>query len=140
MDEVAAVCRDRRLKLTPSRGFVLERLLETHRAMTAYELLDAMRAAGHGNHPPVAYRALKFLVRHGFVHRIERLNAYVACTQGAGPHAAAFMVCRRCRTVAETAQTAEPEMTALAAGAGFALERLVVEAEGVCAQCRSEAA
>lgn len=134
--EAAAACRERRLNLTPVRAFVLEALLEEHRALTAYELLDRLRAAGHGSQPPVVYRALEFLVTNGFVHRIERLSAYVACTHGVGEHSAAFMVCRLCRTVAETAQQAERGLSAQAERTGFVVERLVVEAEGVCARCR----
>ena len=45
---VEAVCAARRLRLTPARAFVLETLLESHRAMTAYELLDRLAAAGLG--------------------------------------------------------------------------------------------
>ena len=64
---------------------MLEALLESHRALTAYELLDQLAAAGLGSQPPVAYRALDFLVANGFVHRIERLGAFAACTEaGAG--------------------------------------------------------
>ena len=43
---MAAECRDRGLKLTPARTCVLEALLESHQALTAYELLDRLRAAG----------------------------------------------------------------------------------------------
>ena len=48
--------------------------------MTAYELLERLEAAGLGSAPPVVYRALDFLVANGFVHRIERLGAFAACT------------------------------------------------------------
>ena len=73
---VAEACAARRLRLTPARACVLEALLESHRAMTAYELLDRLAAAGLGSQPPVVYRALDFLVGNGFAHRIERLGAY----------------------------------------------------------------
>ena len=96
-------CRARGLRLTPARAFALETLLESHRAMTAYELLDRLRAAGLGGQPPVAYRALEFLVENGLAHRIERLGAFVACTARPDAHPAAFMICRSCRQVAETA-------------------------------------
>ena len=75
------ICAERGLRLTPARAFALETLLESHRAMTAYELLDRLREAGLGGQPPVAYRALDFLVEHGFAHRIERLGAFVACAR-----------------------------------------------------------
>lgn len=134
---VEAACATRRLRLTPARAHVLETLLASHRAMTAYELLDGLAAAGLGAQPPVVYRALEFLTANGFVHRIERLGAYAACTHGAGVHNAAFLICRDCRRVAET-PLARPlrGLAAEASAAGFAIERTVVEAEGLCARCR----
>ncbi len=47
--------------MTPVRRRVLEILLEKHRAMGAYDVLDRLAAEGFGNQPPVAYRALDFL-------------------------------------------------------------------------------
>jgi Fur family zinc uptake transcriptional regulator len=141
LDAAAARCRESGLRLTPARAFALEALLESHRAMTAYELLDRLRAAGHGGQPPVAYRALDFLVEHGFAHRIERLGAYVACTGDAERHPAAFMVCRVCRAVAETSIAGPvPGLGAAADASGFAIERIVVEAEGLCPACRAAGA
>ena len=133
-------CAARRLRLTPARAFVLETLLGSHRAMTAYELLEALAAAGLGSQPPVVYRALDFLVANGFVHRIERLGAFAACTHGGDAHSAGFLVCRSCRRVAETT-LARPVrgLAAEAAAAGFAIECTVVEAEGLCARCRDAA-
>lgn len=141
LDAVEAVRVERRLRLTPARAFVLEALLESHRAMTAYELLDRLAAAGLGSQPPVVYRALDFLLANGFVHRIERLSAYVACTCGGTAHHAAFLVCRACRRVAEFGMPGPaPGLEAEAAVSGFAIERTVVEAEGLCALCRDAAA
>ena len=100
---VEAACAARRLRLTPARAFVLETLLESHRAMTAYELLDRLGAAGLGSQPPVAYRALDFLVANGFVHRIERLAAFAACTHGGAEHTPASWSAAPAARVAETA-------------------------------------
>lgn len=137
---VEAACKARRLRLTPARSFVLEVLLESHKAMTAYELLDRMAAAGLGSQPPVVYRALEFLVENGFAHRIERLGAFVGCTHGAGEHSSAFVVCRICRMVSETALPRSMKgLIDEAAMAGFAVEQIVVEAEGLCAACREAA-
>jgi Fur family transcriptional regulator, zinc uptake regulator len=135
-------CRARGLRLTPARGFVLDALLDAeHRAFTAYELLDRLREAGLGKQPPIVYRALDFLVANGFVHRIERLGAYVACVHGAGRHAAAFLVCRSCRTVAEIVLPGPEDALAGQAGSiGFRLERVTVEAEGLCAGCAGRGA
>ncbi len=142
---VAEACAARRLRLTPARACVLEALLESHRAMTAYELLDRLAAAGLGGQPPVVYRALDFLVANGFAHRIERLGAFAACTDGGEAHrsgqGAGFLVCRGCRRVAETPLPRTPRALASEAAAiGFSIERIVVEGEGLCARCREPAA
>ena len=79
LDAVQAVCDARGLRLTPVRRRVLEILLEGHSALGAYEVLRRLTGEGGAPQPPVAYRALDFLVANGFAHRIERLNAYVAC-------------------------------------------------------------
>jgi Fur family zinc uptake transcriptional regulator len=132
-----ARCADAGLRLTPVRRRVLALLLREHRAMGAYEILDALRAEGLGAQPPTAYRALEFLTANGFAHRIERLNAFVACTGPEAPHAAAFLICRSCDAVAEApAPAAGAGLDAAAAGAGFAIESAVIEAEGLCPRCR----
>lgn len=139
---VEAHCAAEKLQLTPVRRRVLEILLEEHRALGAYEVLDRLRAEGLGSQPPIAYRALDFLMRAGFVHRIETLNAFVACTQGGAGHEPAFLICRNCRQVIEAtpAPPAEGLLEQAAAGAGFAIESAVREAEGLCAACRDDAA
>jgi Fur family transcriptional regulator, zinc uptake regulator len=138
---VEAICAERGLRLTALRRRALEILLEEHKALGAYEMLARMAAEGLGAHPPVAYRALDFLLENGFAHRIERLNAFVACPKPATRHRPAFMVCRLCRTVAEAeAATAEQALDPSATEIGFRIERTVVEAEGVCPACRADAA
>jgi Fur family zinc uptake transcriptional regulator len=142
-DSVAAVesyCRAEGLQLTPVRRRVLEILLEQHHALGAYDILDRLRADGFGSQPPVAYRALDFLVKHGFAHRIEKLNAFVACTQPTEEHTPAFLICRNCDAVAEgAAQLGRGSLARLADEAGFEIERIVVEAEGLCPKCRGTA-
>lgn len=128
--------RERGLRLTPVRRRALEILLEEHRALGAYEVLDRLAADGFGNQPPVAYRALDFLVEHGFAHRIRRLNAFAACTHPGEGHLPAFFICETCNTVAEApvAEVAEA-MGRAAEGIGFAIRRMNVEAVGLCPAC-----
>ncbi|MEM8751731.1 MAG: Fur family transcriptional regulator [Pseudomonadota bacterium] len=125
------------LRMTPVRRRALEILLESPTALGAYDLLKRLDAEGFGAQPPVAYRALDFLVANGFAHRIERLNAFVACMSPAEGHDPVFMICRKCRAVAET--VASPAAAALDEGAeaiGFEIETRMVEAEGLCPKCR----
>ena len=98
------------------------------------KLLARLEAEGFGSKPPVAYRALGFLVENGFAHRIEGLSAFVACDRPGAAHAPSFLVCRACRRVAEEAVAAPlaPEAEA----EGFAIERTVIEAQGLCPACQ----
>ncbi len=140
LEAVDAHCRAAGLQFTPIRRRVLEILLQKHRAMGAYDLLDILRDEGLGSQPPVAYRALDFLVAQGFVHRIEGLSAFVACAHPGDVHVPAFLICRSCSSVAEA--LSEPAKGALgrtARAAGFQIERTVVEAEGLCPRCQPEA-
>ncbi len=133
-------CAEAGLRLTPVRRKVLELLLQEHRALGAYAILDMLSEAGFGSQPPVAYRALDFLTEHGFVHKIERLNAFVACAHPGENHSPAFMICRLCDAVAEAhSAPAKGALGDAARAAGFQIEKTVVEAEGVCPDCSGKA-
>ncbi len=132
---------DRGLRLTPVRRRTLEILLEAHRALGAYDVLERLARDGFGNQPPVAYRALDFLVEQGLAHRVARLNAFAACMHPGRAHAPVFLICRQCSRVAEAEADPVAQAVATAAGAeGFTVERLTVEALGLCPACAAEAA
>jgi Fur family zinc uptake transcriptional regulator len=99
-------------------------------------VLERLAADGFGNQPPVAYRALDFLVENGLAHRIRRLNAYAACTHPGERHSPAFFICETCNTVAEApgAEVADA-MGRAAEGIGFTIRRMNVEAVGLCPAC-----
>jgi Fur family zinc uptake transcriptional regulator len=129
--------KEQGLRLTPVRRRVLEILAESHQALGAYDVLERLRADGFGNQPPVAYRALDFLVDNGMAHRITRLNAFAACTKPNRPgHAPVFLICSDCDAVAELSGT--QTATALreeSQDIGFQLERMNIEAVGLCPKC-----
>ena len=132
-------CAEEGLRMTPVRRRSLEILLESHVAMGAYDVLARLAAEGLGDKPPVAYRALSFLVENGFAHRIEKLNAFVACSHPGKSHEAVFLICRKCHKVGE-ADLPMP-MIGDVGPDGFRVERMVIEAEGLCPDCqRTEAA
>ncbi|WP_133486163.1 Fur family transcriptional regulator [Aliiroseovarius marinus] len=135
------ICREAGARLTPVRRRTLEILLEEHRAMGAYDVLERLAEDGFGSQPPVAYRALEFLVDQGLAHRIRRLNAFAACTTFECDHAPAFFICKACKAVAEIPATSLRTMINEAgAKMGFAVERANVEALGLCPSCQNEAA
>jgi Fur family transcriptional regulator, zinc uptake regulator len=136
----AQICAASGARLTPVRRRTLEILLETHKAMGAYDVLERLAAEGFGHQPPVAYRALDFLVEHGLVHRIQRLNAFTACTHPGGhAHAPVFLICERCHAVAEApGRSVRGALEAAAGEVGFAVERAHVEALGLCPACQED--
>jgi Fur family zinc uptake transcriptional regulator len=136
----AQICAERGLQFTKTRQRVLEILLSEHKAMGAYEILEILRAEGLGSQPPVAYRALEFLTRHGFAHRVERLNAFIACSHLENRHAPIFLICRSCERVVEAeSDYARGEIGRAAKQSGFVIERAVREAEGLCPKCADAA-
>lgn len=131
-------CAERKVQLTPVRRRTLEILLQEHRALGAYDILGQLAEEGLGSQPPVAYRALDFLQSQGFVHKIERLNAWFACTHSGQSHSPIFLICRNCNQVVESTLPGEGLRQA-AKDAGFQIETTVVEAEGLCPTCQEAA-
>ena len=126
-------------RMTPVRRRVLEILLEEHRALGAYDVLQRLAKEGFGNQPPVAYRALEFLEDHGLAHRIRRLNAFAACMHPGEAHAPAFLICNSCNAVAEAAAApVRAALDAAAADLGFTIERANIEAAGLCPACHAD--
>ncbi|WP_185968487.1 Fur family transcriptional regulator [Paracoccus sp. M683] len=140
MQAAVDLARQQGVRLTPVRLRTLEILLETHQAMGAYEVLERLAAEGFGSQPPVAYRALDFLVQHGLAHRVQRLNAFAACLTPGHDHAPAFLICRSCNKVAEADVPAIRDAVGQAAGdSGFSVERMTVEVLGLCDRCAAGA-
>ena len=136
MARAEAALAVRGLRLTPVRRRTLQILLESHRALGAYDVLERLASDGYGNQPPVAYRALDFLEEQGLVHRIRRLNAFAACMHPGETHAPAFLICRDCHAVAEAPAAGVGQALEVAAGVlHFTIERSTIEAVGLCPAC-----
>ena len=124
-------------RLTPPRRRVLEMLLKAGQPVKAYDLIAAFGDGGPPAKPPTVYRALDFLSKQGMAHRIESLNAYIACGGGGEGHAAAFLICDCCGATREIEPTGVAEIQRLAGAQNFSLSSLMVEAHGLCQDCRA---
>jgi Fur family zinc uptake transcriptional regulator len=122
-------------RLTAPRRRVLELLLEAGQPVKAYDLIAAFGQDGAPAKPPTVYRALDFLSRQGFAHRIESLNAYVICRQGPEAHAAAFLICDCCGDAREVEPAGADQLLSVARGAGYTVEMVTLEAHGRCSAC-----
>jgi Fur family zinc uptake transcriptional regulator len=135
LKEAERRCVAEHQRLTEPRRRALEMLLRAGQPVKAYDLLPRFHAGGRPAKPPTVYRALEFLERYGLAHRIESLNAYVACRRGAETHAAAFLICDCCGATAEIEPKAAGDMQALSAEAGYRLSSVTIEAHGLCPAC-----
>ena len=133
-DRIAAArtaCEAAGERFTALRAHVFELIIEDGGAVKAYDLLDRLRPEVGSPKPPTVYRALEFLSRLGFGHRVEALNAFIAGGHGHSGHLAEFFICETCKTVEERHAhdhaDCKPE--------GFVITRSVVEHYGTCVKC-----
>lgn len=123
--------------LTKNQLLVYGALARAEGPLSAYTILDKLRDDGF-RAPLQVYRALDKLVGTGMVHRLESLNAFVACSHpGCGKHEAiAFTICQNCSQVAEISDhKLEARLDELARDGRFTVKSAIVELRGLCALC-----
>jgi Fur family transcriptional regulator, zinc uptake regulator len=134
---VETASTERGLRLTPLRREVLQLVARAGKPVKAYDLLDSLRDT-HGNAaPPTVYRALDFLLENGFIHKLESINAYVACHHPAEQHQVPFLICDVCDGAQEVCDPRVAELIeAQARTFGFTPQGQTVEVHGVCKNCK----
>ncbi|MEN9455180.1 MAG: hypothetical protein RL210_699 [Pseudomonadota bacterium] len=137
LQQAEARCLEQGMRLTTIRKQVLELLLRHEGGVKAYQLLDEMKAVHEQSTPPTVYRALEFLQDAGLVHRLDSLNAYVACHIEQPQHQhGLLLVCPLCHAVSEID---DPEVCHLLADrirlAGHQLQGDCLEIKAVCGEC-----
>jgi Fur family zinc uptake transcriptional regulator len=128
---------DTSFKLTKNQALVLGALNAAKAPKSAYELLDDLREEGL-RAPLQIYRALEKLTEAGHAHRLESLNAFVACSHACceTERTVAFMICRDCESVEEIRDEAlSRDVIRLSANSGLTNCSAVVELRGTCADC-----
>ena len=127
---------ERGLRLTPLRREVLELVAAAHKPVKEYDLLDRLREK-HGNAaPPTVYRALDFLLEHGFIHKLESINAFVSCHHPAEAHQVPFLICDTCSNAQEVCDERVAELIeAQAKALGFRPQAQTLEVHGTCKDC-----
>jgi Fur family zinc uptake transcriptional regulator len=125
--------------LTRNQMLVLNALSRAGGPLSAYTILDQLRGDGF-RAPLQVYRALEKLLERGLVHRLESLNAFVACAH-AHEHAhglTAFAICEKCGQVSEFSdEIVEERLKNWAGRSGFRSAKTTIEIRGDCANCLS---
>lgn len=135
LTQAEKIAGQRGQRMTPIRRKVLRLLLESEEPAKAYDLLENLDGEGSAK-PPTIYRALDFLQEAGLAHKIESLNAFVACGHASHNHSAIFLICDNCGGAEELhGVTTAEAVQAETAAANFELKRAIVEARGTCRKC-----
>lgn len=139
---VARACTEKGLRLTPIRERVLRLIAEAGKPVKAYDLLDMVRSAeGAGaDAPPTVYRALDFLLANGFIHKLQSVNAFVACHHPGSPHhSVPFLICNNCHNAAELEdQQVVVSLNERARALGFVPQAQTLEVRGLCVRCAED--
>jgi Fur family zinc uptake transcriptional regulator len=126
-------------RLTRNQSLVLTTLEAAEGPLSAYAILDQLR--GEGLRAPLqVYRALEKLVEQGQAHRLESLNAWVACSHRHRPGGlAVFAICSDCGDVAEFQdEHVQEQLAARAEGLSFRMAHTTIELHGKCGACTEE--
>ncbi|MBB4066993.1 Fur family transcriptional regulator [Gellertiella hungarica] len=128
--------------LTKNQSLVFDVLVRAEQPISAYTILDRLR--DHGFRAPLqVYRALDKLTEAGLVHRLESLNAFVACAHrnasccGGHSHGTvAFAICTGCGQADEFHDhEIDHRLTVWAKARNFRPEKTTIEIRGLCARC-----
>jgi Fur family zinc uptake transcriptional regulator len=124
-------------KVGKNEHLVSNALRAAGRPLGAYDLIELLHEDGIVS-PTTVYRALKRLTELGLAHRIESLNAFVACSHGSHRGVAAFAICGDCGTVTEFHEHEVVErLGAWAHAHDFTVAKTTIELRGHCHACTS---
>lgn len=137
LDKAIQYCIEHGYRLTEPRRLVLKILLMEGKPLGAYQLLAKLAKDIPNPKPPTVYRAIQFWAKHGYVHCIDSLSLYVACTHDHHIGQAQFLICKECDYVQEVDSNIDFSLAVQSADlAKFSIESSTVELKGVCVNCR----
>lgn len=93
-------CEENKYRLTKPRVDVLRLLASNEMPASAYDILHQLSLERRVS-PPTVYRAISFWEKHGFIHRVESINAYIACCQHSRHTNFSVFICKLCEFVRE---------------------------------------
>lgn len=139
-------CKAHGTRLTVKRKQVLSGLIQSNKALSAYELIDFCKEHYRENMPAMSvYRILEFLEEEHLVHKLKLANKYVACAHISCDHAHGvpqFLICGECSTVKEISvkPSTIAELQTSVEDAGFTLVSPQLEMNCLCENCITQAA
>ncbi|TQV88564.1 Fur family transcriptional regulator [Aliikangiella coralliicola] len=137
-------CKNNGSRLTDKRKNVLAGLLQSEKALSAYELANYCAKELDQSLPAMSvYRILDFLQEEQLVHKLNLANKYVACSHITCDHAhevPQFLICSDCQRVTEIGINKKIIQTLQAnvEEAGYHLKSPQLEINCICEACVKE--
>ena len=137
LQQAQLVCKKKGARFTKVREQVFLMLANREGAVGAYDLLEELKQLDAAAKPATIYRALDFLSKQGFVHKIESINAFVMCHHfGDCNHPVQLLICDQCGHVEEIqSNNFDLALRSMADANGFTISHQIVEAHGACQSC-----
>ncbi len=123
--------------LTKNQTLVYDVLSKANGPLSAYSILDDLRSEGL-QAPPQVYRALEKLLKIGAIHRLESMNAFIACRDpDCDSHqVTSFAICDDCGDVSEFAgEKISSQLKSWEKESGFTVHKTTIELRGICSAC-----
>lgn len=128
-------------RLTTKRAHILELLINSEIALSAYNIVELYNEhALQQIQPMSAYRILEFLQTQQLVHKLSLENKFVACSHITCKHdheVPQFLICRSCHKVKEIAvqKTIIEQLANQISSAGYKMMNTQIELDCLCDDC-----
>lgn len=146
IDRAEQQCKENGTRMTSKRKQILYGLLQSDKALSAYELVEYYKTEFDETIPAMSvYRILEFLEEEHLVHKLNLANKYVACAHIDGDHkhtVSQFLICQSCKRVKEVdiGDSVVQSLQQNVRDAGFELYRPQLEINCICEGCASSLA
>ncbi|HFC93479.1 MAG TPA: transcriptional repressor [Leucothrix mucor] len=141
LERAESDCGEYGTRLTSKRKYILLSLLQSDKAMSAYEIVDFCKNEFGKAMPAMSvYRILDFLQQQLLVHKLNSANKFVACSHITCDHdheVTQFLICNECLQVKEinTNQSTIKALQQNIKEAGFHLLYPQLEMHCLCENC-----
>ena len=129
-------CSSGKHRFTQPREQVLAVLANMNEPMGAYQILEILSSGKRKINPPTVYRAIDFWEQHGFIHRIQSMNAYITCCEHDHHENLCIFICDNCKKVAELHMESISPLSSEIERKHFKVASSNTEVHGACNDCK----
>jgi Fur family zinc uptake transcriptional regulator len=130
------ICSEQKVRFTDLRRKIFKIILENHRPVKAYDVLDKLQESDSSAKPPTVYRALDFLLEHGIIHKLHSSNSYTACSHPGKHNKCYFLICDKCGELKECCdENLTKVVNKITSANNFKVRKSVIEISGLCESC-----